>query len=310
MEHFPVSWASSTLPLSLSSSSGSEPSNKKQKFTFVCPNNGFENWTQLPVAVMRIVFSHVDFETTLSSTLVCSRWNWVLKTSSHGHPFLIDVRKIPALIEAGITRCTVPEHGKMTYRHLKSVIDLVGGRERYFALPEFNQEQWPEGKTLTCLCLHDLPGPLVRGKTQEGRPFILFCHLNSFDDYDEEWGHVGFLVQNECGLGWQISFGANWMTAPLVRSGSTPLSAAHFLTPGNQAKGFDPGDPNNIIGTIIRPMKVLKELFRRPATSETTVANVETELTRFNIKNDLTISKGFIVLLDVHRVPMDETEDT
>lgn len=273
---------SPTQPLSFSLEC--ETQMKRRRTSFVCPNENFDRWRELPADVFQFIANFVDRENKISLTCVCTLWNRIIKERC-----MVNVRNIPELQELGIQECQDPAVGRESFRQLKSVIDLVGGIECFKMIPLFNQTEWPEESRISSLRWNHVPAPIVRGKTSQGCLYIIFCYHYGSDQ------KVGYLLQNGIGKGWSLSFG--YYRLERTRS-YNPFDPAYFT----RSQGMNPGNPNNTIDKVNDSMNVLKRLFRMHA-------GLEKDPIPFNRTTSHGTEKGAILLREFEIASMEISDD-
>lgn len=166
------------------------------------PNEGETRWRTLPKPIIQTIFSHLDAETRKTSRLVCRRWNTALTERSTLLPPLIDLRQVPELVHVDLTEANALQKAKLAFRRLSTLVDLMGGWDQFYSLPEFNEggpdwpyiyapsnlsirermaqfseEYRPIHNFLHRLDAFDLPAPIVRGRTAGGIPFIILRYI-------------------------------------------------------------------------------------------------------------------------------------
>ncbi len=140
---------------------------------YVSENKNFNQWKKLPDAAVQRIFSFLPLEEALKGKFICKDWCWSISIPSSDSLF-IDVRTVP---EIAMREYLSPKYAKSAYRQLRNIFNLIGGRDKYYALPRFDEVNWP-CNSYVLLEPGDLPEPVVQAKGKEGELFVMFRHVD------------------------------------------------------------------------------------------------------------------------------------
>ncbi len=227
-------------------------------------SKGINFFTLLPTEILHHIFMQFDTKSRINLREVCATWGSPLADENDRKHLFYSIIDVRTILEFQHEIGEEKKYKQLSdlqrdYRNLRTVVNLVGGWEKYRNLPEIDLMEAPFEERISNLYVYEfnqiiypseLSGPMTRVKDVFG---IIFRHYNTITGMNHiELGYIATRPKVQF-CEWLFSFGHNF--------------PAIIMNRDNKAYKIDPALENEMNDLIVKPVQVVRELFSRPGIS-------------------------------------------